>query len=135
MIFLFISSSVSYVVIMIKVATMGQQANSEISRSMGREQLESTLWGGLGAILAFHFMSIMSSLLLFCLLIALAGLVFGPRIFRGQGMHPKAGMWSYAYLTMIIVLTPAVTNGQGAGDAEAAFYTRLFLFVIIAMSF
>ena len=133
MIFLFISSSISYVPVMIKVASMGQQASSEISRSMGREQLESTLWGGLGAIVAFHIMSIWSSLLIFCLLIALAGLIYGPRIFQGPGMHPKGGMWSYAYLTMIIVLTPAVTSVQETGDATEAFYTRLLLFVVIAI--
>lgn len=133
MIFLFISSSISYIVVMIKVASMGQQATSQVSRNMGREQLESTLWGGLGAIFAFHIMSIWSSLLIFCLLIALGGLLYGPRIFQGAGMHPKGGMWSYAYLTMIIVLTPAVINLQESGDAATAFYTRLGLFVIIAI--
>ena len=130
-IFLFISSSISYVVVMIKVASMGQQANARASRSMGREQLESTLWGGIGAIIAFQLMSIYSSLLLFCLLIGLACLLYGRRIFQGLAMHPKAGMWSYALLTMLIVLTPAVTSTQG--DASAAFYTRLMLFVIIAI--
>jgi len=133
MIFLFISSSISYIVVMIKVASMGQQATAQDSRAMGRGQLESTFWGGLGAILAFHIMSIWSSLLIFCLLIGLAGLLYGSRIFKGGGMHPKGGIWSYAYLTMIIVLTPAVTNVQESGDAAAAFYTRLGLFVIIAL--
>jgi hypothetical protein len=133
MIFLFISSSISYIVVMIKVASMGQQASLQVSRGMGREQLESTLWGGLGAIIAFQIMSINSSLVIFCLLIALGGLLYGPRIFQATGTHPKAGMWSYAYLTMIIVLTPAVTNAQESGDAAAAFYTRLGLFVIIAI--
>ena len=132
-IFLFISSSTSYLVVMFKVATMGQQANTETSRSMAKEQIESTLWGGLGAIIAFQVMSIWSSLLLFCLLIALACLVYGKRIFKGAGMHPRAGMWSYALMTMIIVLTPAVIDTQGAGDAGAAFYTRLLLFVVIAI--
>lgn len=132
-IFLFISSSTSYVVIMIKVASMGQQANSQASRAMGRDQLESTLWGGLGAVIAFQLMSIWSSLLMFCLLIGLACLVYGKRIFQGPGMHPRAGMWSYALLTMIIVLAPAVINTQGTGDAGAAFYTRLMLFVVIAI--
>jgi len=131
LIFLFISSSTSYVVVMIKVASMGQQASAQVSRAMGREQLESTLWGGLGAIIAFHVMSIWSSLLMFCLIIALAGLVYGKRIFQGAGMHPKGGMWSYALLTMIIVLTPAVTSTEG--DAAAAFYARLLLFIIIAI--
>ena len=48
-------------------------------------------------------------------------------------MHPKGGMWSYALLTMIIVLTPAVIDAQGDGNASAAFYTRLILFVVIAI--
>jgi len=133
LVFLFVSSSVSYVVVMIKVASMGQQANAETGRAMGIEQIESTIWGGLGAIIAFYVMSIWSSLLLFCLLIALACLIYGRRIFSGSFMHPRGGMWSYALLTMIIILTPAVTNTQETGDAGAAFYTRLFLFVVIAV--
>lgn len=133
MFFLYSSSSVSYMVIMIKVASMGQQANSEVSRSMGREQIDSTIWGGLGAIIAWYIMSIWSSLLMFCLLIGLAGLLYGSRIFKGSGMYPRAGMWSYAFLTMMIVITPAVTDSQGTGNAEADFYTRLFLFVVIAV--
>ena len=83
-IFLFISGSASYAVIMIKVASMGQQANTQVTRAMGREQLESTLWGGIGAIIAFNIMSIWSSLLMFCLLIALACLIYGKRIFHGK---------------------------------------------------
>jgi uncharacterized membrane protein YccC len=130
-IFLFINSSISYLVVMIKVASMGQQANAQVSRSMGRQQLESTIWGGIGAVIAFQLMSIWPSLLMFCLLIGLACLMYGKRIFQGLAMHPKAGMWSYALLTMIIVLTPAVTSTQG--DAGSAFYTRLALFVVIAI--
>jgi len=130
-IFLFLSSSTSYAVVMIKVASMGQQANSQASRSMGREQIESTLWGGIGAIIAFQIMSIWSSLLIFCLLIGLAGLIYGKRIFKGAGMHPKAGMWSYALLTMIIVITPAVTSTDSSAATE--FYTRLGLFISIAI--
>lgn len=132
-IFLFISSSVSYVAIMIKVSSMGQQANAQASRAMGRQQLESTIWGGIGAVIAFQVMSIWSSLLLFCMLIGLACLIYGRGIFQGPGMHPKGSMWSYALLTMIIVLTPAVLDAQGSGDASAAFYTRLMLFVVIAI--
>jgi hypothetical protein len=129
-IFLFISSSTSYLVVMIKVASMGQQANAEASRSMGKEQLESTLWGGLGALIGFQVMLIWPSLLMFCLLIAIACLLYGSRIFQGPGMNPRGGMWSYALLTMMIVLTPALT---GTGDASAAFYSRMGLFIVIAI--
>ena len=132
-VFLFTSSSIYYVPVMIKVASMGQQANAQASRAMGREQLESTVWGGMGAVIAYHVMSLWPSLLMFCLLIALACLVYGRRIFQGPAMHPRAGMWSYALLTLMIVLTPAVINMQDGTGAAAAFYTRLMLFVLIAV--
>lgn len=132
LVFLFMSSSTSYVVVMIKVASMGQQANAEVSRTMGKEQIESTVWGGIGAIITFWVMSAYSSLLLFCLLTGLACLIYGKRIFMGPGMHPRAGMWSYALMTMLILVTPAVTNTQETGDASAAFYSRLVLFIVIA---
>ncbi len=118
---------------MIKVATMGQQANADVSRQMGRTQIESTLWGGLAAMIGWQLMSIWPSLLMYAVVIVLAALLFGPRIFVGKGMHPKAGMWSYALLTMIIVLAPALLDGQSADGASMAFYSRLLLFIIIAI--
>ncbi|RLA36672.1 MAG: hypothetical protein DRQ64_09950 [Gammaproteobacteria bacterium] len=131
--FLLSSASASYIAVMIKVAAMGQQASVDNSREMGRSMLESTLWGGLGAVIAWQVLSIWPSLLMYTLLIGLAGLLFGPRIFQGQGMHPKFSMWSYAYLTMIVVLAPAVLDSQSGSAAGAAFYSRLFLFVVIAV--
>jgi len=131
--FLLSSASASYIAVMIKVAAMGQQASVDSSREMGRSMLESTLWGGLGAVIAWQVLSIWPSLLMYTLLIALAGLLFGPRIFQGQGMHPKFSMWSYAYLTMIVVLAPAVLDSQSGSAAGAAFYSRLLLFVVIAV--
>ena len=129
-IFLFIDTSTSYVVIMVKVASMGQQANAGESRAMGRQQLQSTLWGGLGAMLGFLVMSIWNSLLMFCLVLAIGCLVYGRRIFQEQAMHPLGAMWSYALLTMIIILTPAVTSGS---DITSAFWTRMMLFMVIAL--
>lgn len=133
LVFLFMSASTSYTVVMIKVASMGQQATTEHSRQMGRSLLASTLWGGLGALLAWKIMQIWPSLILYTLLIGLAGLLYGTRIFRGAGMHPKFSMWAYAFLTMIVILAPAVLDGQGSSGAGAAFWSRLVLFVLIAV--
>ena len=131
--FFFSSSSTSYVVVMIKVATMGQQANVDSSRTAGRSMLESTVWGGVGAIIAWQVLSIWPSLHIYALVLLLFALLVGPRIFQGPGMHPKAAMWSYAFLTLIIVLAPAVTDGFGSDGAASAFYSRLFLFLVIAV--
>ena len=133
LVFLFMSASPTYTVVMIKVASMGQQASSTKSRAMGRELLESTLWGGVGAIAGWYIMAIWPSLLMYTLLIGLAGLIYGKWIFQGPAIHPRFSMISYAFLTMIVILAPAVLDGQGSSGAGAAFYSRLCLFFLIAI--
>jgi hypothetical protein len=131
--FLFMSGSPAYTVVMIKVATMGQQASSDESREMGRSLMESTLWGGLGAIIGWYALAVWPSLLMYTLLIALAGLVFGRWIFNGPAVHPKFQMVSYAFLTMIVILAPAVLDGAGSSGAGSAFWDRTLLFVLVAV--
>lgn len=48
-------------------------------------------------------------------------------------MQAKGGMWMYAFLTMIVVLAPAVMDSQGGSSAGAAFYSRLFLIALVAV--
>ena len=71
--------------------------------------------------------------MIYTLVLLLFALLVGPKIFQGPGLGPKGPMWSYAYLTMIVVLAPAVTDGFGSDGATSAFYTRLFLFIVIAV--
>jgi len=131
LLFLFMSASPSYTVVMIKVASMGQQASADRSRQMGIGLLTSTLWGGLGAIVGWCVMGVWPSLVLFVLLTALAALIYGRWIFQGLAVHPRFSVMSYAFLTMLVVLAPALTDESG--DAAAAFYSRLFLFGVIAV--
>ena len=131
--FLFMSGSPAYTAVMIKVASLGQQASAEESREMGRSLLMSTLWGGVGAIAAWYLLSAWPSLILYTLIIGLAGLFYGRRIFHGPAVHPDFSTWSYAFLTMIIILAPAVLDSPGSSGAGAAFWSRLALFVLIAL--
>jgi len=131
--FLFSSASASYVVVMIKVATMGQQANLDSTKTAGRSLLASTILGGIGAIIAWQILGVWPSLLIYTLLVGLFALLVGPRIFRGEGVCPNGPMWSYAYMTMIVVLAPAVVDQIAGDSAGAAFYSRLFLFVVVAV--
>ncbi len=119
--FLLSSASASYAAFMIKVASMGQQAGVDQSRQAGKSLLLSTVIGGIGAIVGWQVLSIWPSLLIYVLLIGLGGLIMGPRIFAGAGLHPAGATWSYGYLTMIVVLAPAVLDGQTGASADAAF--------------
>jgi uncharacterized membrane protein YccC len=127
--FMLSSASASYAAFLIKVASMGQQAGIGETRQVARSLIVSTLIGGVAAIIAWQVLSVWPSLLMYTLLIGLAGLVMGPRIFAGAGMHPAGATWSYGFLTMIVVLAPAVMDTQAGAAAGAAFWTRLQMFV------
>ena len=133
LIFLYMSGSPAYTVVMIKVASMGQQASTDDTRTMSRSLLRSTLWGGLAAMIGWTLLSAWPSLLFYTLLVGLAGLLIGRRIFMGPGMHPDFSMWSYAFMTMVIILGPAVVDNPVTGGSGAAIGSRIFLFVLIAL--
>jgi hypothetical protein len=131
--FLFSSASASYVVVMIKVASMGQQSEVAESGQLGRSLIASTLWGGVAAIIAWQLISIWPSLILYTLIVAIGALVFGRRIFSGAGLQPDAPTWSYAFLTMIILVAPAVLDGIAGAPAGAAFWSRLVLVLVTSL--
>lgn len=126
--FLLSSASASYLAVMIKVASMGQQAEADQTKSAGKSLLLSTIIGGVGAVIGWQVLRLWPSLLMYTLLVALAGLVMGPKIFRGRAMHPAAGTWSYGYVTMLIILAPAVMDGMAGSSADVAFWARLSMF-------
>ena len=127
-VFLFSSDSASYLAVMIKVTSMTQQASSGKTREAAVSLLLSTLIGGLAALAGWMLIGIWPMLTLYTLLIALAGLTMGRRIFAGDGMHGQAATWSYAYLTMIVILSPAVMDSLTGSSAGLAFFDRLLMF-------
>jgi hypothetical protein len=127
--FLVSVTSASNMAVMIKVSAMGQEAANQKARDAAKSLIMSTLIGGIGAIIAWNVLRIWPSLSLYTLLIGLAGLFFGPRIFAGRGLQPNGPTWSYAFLTMIVVLAPATLDGDFGSSADARFYDRLLMFV------
>jgi hypothetical protein len=127
--FLVSVASASNMAVMIKVAAMGQEAANQKAGDAAKSLIMSTLIGGIGATVAWNVLRIWPSLTLYTLLIAFAGLIFGPRIFAGRGLQPNGPTWSYAFLTMIVVLAPAVLDGDFGSSADVRFYDRLLMFV------
>lgn len=125
--FLLSPASASLVPVMIKVAAMGQEATGQRTKKAAMSLVMSTLAGGIAAVLAWHILAIWPSLTLYTLLTGIAGLWFGSRIFAGRGLAAHGDTWSYAFLTMIVVLAPAVLDSQFGTAAPVGFYTRLFM--------
>jgi hypothetical protein len=125
--FLLLQGSSGYMVVMIKVATMGQQAENDQTRDVARSLLASTLIGGVGAIVMWSLLRIWPSIIPYALLVALGGLIMGRRMFKGAGPDPRIGTWSYAYMTMILLIAPSVTDGLTGSAAGQAFFSRLLI--------
>lgn len=128
MLFLLSASSTSYLPVMIKGAAMGQQATNRDTRKLGRSLLLSTLLGGIAAIIAWQILSIMPTLTMYTLVVAIAALIFGRRIFEGRALSADAETWSYGFLTFVVLLAPAVNDGLTGSTAGASFWSRMFLF-------
>ena len=126
--FLLSAASTAYVPVMIKVASMGQQAANEATKTAGKSLILSTIIGGAGAIIGWQILSIAPILPIYVLFVALAALICGGRIFKGAAMHSQAATWSYAFLTMLVILAPAVMDGPGGGSAGVKFTDRLIMF-------
>ena len=126
--FLLSSASTAYLPVMLKVASMGQQTTNEGTRQAAHSLIASTIIGGILAVIGWNLLSIAPTLSVYALFIALVGLFIGPRVFKGLGMQPDGGTWSYAYLTMIVILAPAVMDSASGAPAGAKFWDRLLMF-------
>jgi len=107
---------------------MGQQATNDAARLAGRSLVMSTIIGGIGAIIGWQILNIAPTLTVYILIIALGALLMGPRIFQGHAMHPQGATWSYGFLTMIVILAPAVMDSAGGGPAGMKFLDRIIMF-------
>jgi len=120
------TSGLSYIAVAIKVSSMGQQASVDSSSQAGRALLLSTFIGGVGAVVIWAVLSVWPSLLLYTLTVGLTGLFVGRRIFAGAGIAATGQIWSYGFVTMLIILGPVVLD---SGDAAGArFFDRIFMF-------
>ncbi len=126
--FLFSAASAAYVPVMIKVASMGQQATNDAARLAGRSLVMSTIIGGIGAIIGWQVLSIAPTLTIYTLIIASGALLMGPKIFQGRALHPQGATWSYGFLTMIVILAPAVMDSAAGGPAGMKFWDRIIMF-------
>jgi len=127
------SETSSYAVVLLKIATMGQQSSLEKTSAAADDLLLSTLAGGIAAVIIWNVLKIWPNLLIFSLLFLLCGLVMGRRIFAGSGLAARGSMWSYGLLTTIIIVGPAAMDTAGGAAAGAKFTDRIVMFLLATL--
>jgi hypothetical protein len=127
---LFASETTAYAVVLLKLATMGQQSSLEDTRAAGDDLLLSTFIGGIAAIAVWNVLQIWPNVVVYGLLFTLCSLVMGPRIFAGQGLAERGAVWSYGLLTMMIIVAPGAADTEGGAGAGDRFSDRITMFVL-----
>lgn len=127
------SDTAGYAIVLIKIATMGQQSSFEDAQAAGRDLIASTLIGGAAAILVWNILQIWPTLAIYSLLFLLCGLVIGPKVFSGDGLAKNGPVWSYGLLTMMVIVAPAAVDSASGDGASTRFADRITMFFLATL--
>lgn len=123
----------SYLPMILKAVSLGQQACTTTARNAGRDLIGSTLLGGLLAILFWCALSLFVHLWMFFLWMLLFGLVLARKFYGLSATRLTPGFWINSMITMIILLGQSVQDSALGKDVFTAFAVRMGLFVVVTL--
>jgi hypothetical protein len=123
----------SYLPIVLKAVSLGQQSSTTTARNAGRELLGSTLLGGLLAILFWCALSLFVHLWMFFLWMLLFGLLLARKLYALSPTRQSPGFWLNTLITLIILLGQSVQDSIAGKDVYTAFAVRMGLFILVTL--
>ncbi|MFW0755508.1 DUF2955 domain-containing protein [Pseudomonas sp. H11T01] len=123
----------SYLPIILKAVSLGQQSCTTTARNAGRELLGSTLLGGLLAILFWFALGLFVHLWMFFLWMLLFGLLLARKLYALSPTRQTPGFWLNSLVTMIILLGQSVQDSAAGKDVYTAFAVRMGLFIVVTL--
>ena len=123
----------SYLPIILKAVSLGQQSSTTNARNAGRELVGSTLLGGLLAILFWCALSLFVHLWMFFLWMLLFGLVLARKLYALSPPRLSPGFWLNSLITLIILLGQSVQDSIAGKDVYTAFAVRMGLFIAVTL--
>ncbi|MGF6108961.1 DUF2955 domain-containing protein [Pseudomonas frederiksbergensis] len=123
----------SYLPIILKAVSLGQQSSTTTARNAGRELLGSTLLGGVLAILFWCALSLFVHLWMFFLWMLLFGLVLARKLYALSPTRFSPGFWLNTTITLIILLGQSVQDSAAGKDVYTAFAVRMGLFIAVTV--
>ena len=130
---LLLTNPMMYLPIAIKAVSLSQQVSTIDVKNAGRELIDSTLLGGLFAILFWFALGIWTNLWMFFLWMLLFSLFFSCKIYQLIATRFPASFWLNTAVTMLILLGPAVEDSASGKDVYAAFFSRAMLLILITL--
>lgn len=123
----------SYLPIILKAVSLGQQSTTTRTHHAGRELLGSTLLGGLLAVLFWCALSLFVHLWMFFLWMLLFGLFLARKLYRLHPTQLTPGFWLNTLITMIILFGQSVEDSAAGKDVYTAFAVRMGLFILVTL--
>ncbi len=123
----------SYLPIILKAVSLGQQSCATTARNAGRELLGSTLLGGVLAILFWCALSLFVHVWMFFLWMLLFGLVLARKLYALSPTRFSPGFWLNTLITLIILLGQSVQDSAAGKDVYTAFAVRMALFIGVTL--
>ncbi|MHC8299840.1 DUF2955 domain-containing protein [Pseudomonas sp. ZS1P83] len=123
----------SYLPIILKAVSLGQQSSTTTTRHAGRELVGSTLLGGLLAILFWCALSLFVHLWMFFLWMLLFGLMLARKLYALSPTRLSPGFWLNSLVTLIILLGQSVQDSAAGKDVYTAFAVRMGLFIAVTL--
>ncbi|MCP3866827.1 MAG: DUF2955 domain-containing protein [Gammaproteobacteria bacterium] len=123
----------TYLAIIMKSVSLGQQGSVVSARQAGWELLGSTFLGGCFAILFWFMLGLVTSLWMFFLWMLLFGVYFSCKLYGLIPSRHPPSFWQNVAVTMLILLGPAVEDSANGKDVYAAFAVRMGLFIAVTI--
>lgn len=128
-----LANPAAYIMLLMKGASLAQQASVGSTRRMAREMVGATAIGGVAALLLWNLLQLWPGLLLLTLGIALFALVMARPMYGATPSRLPADLWQFAMTTMIILIGPAVADTASADNIQRTMLVRLATFLALAL--
>jgi hypothetical protein len=123
----------TYLAIIMKAVSLGQQGSVIDARNAGRELLGSTFLGGCFAILIWFALGIVTNLWMFFFWILLFCTYFASKLYKVFPSRYPPSFWQNVATTMLILLGSAVQDSADGKDVYTAFAVRMGLFIAVTL--
>lgn len=123
----------SYLPIILKAVSLGQQSSTTTARNAAHELLGSTFMGGLLAVVFWCALSLFVHLWMFFLWMLLFGLLLARKLYALSPTRQTPGFWLNSLVTLIILLGQSVQDSLAGKDVYTAFAVRMGLFIALTL--
>jgi len=118
-----------YTPIIMKSVALGQQATDTAAKAAGRELLGSTFLAGIFAVLFWFGLKMHPTLWMFFLWTLAFGVYCTAKFYGVLASRYAPTFWLNVFVTMLILLGPAVADSANGKDVYMAFLVRFGLFI------